>query len=49
MKTLLRPLCVALVGAALTSCGITLNEDGSKSATVDAEQAAKLIKIIAEK
>ena len=34
---------------ALTSCTVTMNADGSKSATVDAPTAIRVIEIIATK
>ena len=39
MKTL---LCI-LLGAALSSCAVTLNPDGSKAVTVDGVVLAKVI------
>jgi hypothetical protein len=45
MKTLI--LIAALAG--LTSCQITLAPDGSKSATVDAPTAIRVLEILATK
>lgn len=44
MKTLSAILCLSLA-----SCGVTLNEDGSKAVTVDAVAIAKMTEYYAQK
>lgn len=45
----MKTIAILLTLAGLTSCTLTVNPDGSKSATVDAPTALRVIEIIATK
>jgi hypothetical protein len=45
----MKDIFILAIAAALTSCAFTINPDGSKSGSVDAPAAIRVIEIIATK